>query len=305
MILRQQLFAVCLLALLTANSAAERVTFELIPGAFSANDMSPDGRYVVGESDLNGDGLPDGIYLLDRTTEVMTELPAPGLSAVAVSDDGSTVIGDIPDPTGVGTEVAGRWTAAGGWQNLGQLPNAGACPSRSNSYEISADGSTVVGLSWDGCSGRGFVWTDGTGMLELENLGNGSNRASVVSADGTIIGGFAQGSFSRTPAVWSNDTSGELLDPPNGDAVGEIRGIRDDGSVLLGSFAGPADPATLAAKWTATPTGWEREQVGAGSLLPGWASTPMDIADDDTLVGFDFLLGNRRAPGFSRMEVAR
>ncbi len=54
-----------------------RVVFESIPGALGANDMSPDGRYIVGDTDTNGDGFPDGAYLLDRTTQIMTQLPAP------------------------------------------------------------------------------------------------------------------------------------------------------------------------------------------------------------------------------------
>ncbi len=279
-----------------ASLPAQRVIFDLIPSAFSADDMSPDGRFVVGSAyGPGGPGAgPTGTYLWDRQNNVMTPLPAEGFRAVAVSDDGQFVVGDIPDPSGIGQNVAGRWSAATGWESLGHLPNAGACPSRSDSYEISADGSTVVGLSWDGCSGRGFVWTESTDMLELQNLANGNNRASVVSSDGTVIGGFAQGSFSRTPAIWSNDTTGQLLDPPNGDGVGEVRGLRDDGSVLVGSFAADNALVSLATKWTDTPGGWESELIGNGSLLPGWTGNPMDIADDDTIVGFDNLLGNRR-----------
>ena len=34
--------------------------------------------------------------------------------------------------------------------------------------------------------------------------------------------------------------------------------------------------------------------IASGSLLPGWGGIPLDIADDDTVVGFDILLGNRR-----------
>lgn len=278
-------------------ASAERVVFNAIPGAQSVNDMSPDGRYLVGDLDADGNGFPDGAYLLDRLTGTMTNLSATGLglSAVAVSDDGSVVVGDIPDPEGIGSNVAGRWTAATDWQSLGHLPNAGACPSRSDSYEISADGSVIVGLSWNGCSGRGFRWTQATGMQELQNLGNGNNRASVVSADGALIGGFAQGSFSRTPAIWHGDTTGELLDPPHGDAVGEIFGLRDDGSLLLGNWAGPSDLTSKASKWAADGTSWVRTQIGNGSLLPGWEGIPMDIANNDTIVGFDFLIGNRRA----------
>lgn len=129
-----------------------------------------------------------------------------GTRATAVSDDGTTVLGDIPDPESPDPdlgETAAIWTAVGGWQSLGYLPNALECPSRSNGYELSADGSVAVGLSWDGCRGRGYRWTEATGMQELQFLtpvGSGGDRASVLSADGNLIGGFAQGTQTRTPA---------------------------------------------------------------------------------------------------------
>ena len=292
--MRHAVSTLALILLICSAAEAERVVFNMISGANSANDMSPDGRFIVGEV---GNPFPIGTYLLDRVTGVMTDLSASGLglSAVAVSDDGSVVVGDIPDPDGIGINVAGRWTAATDWQSLGALPNAGMCPSRSDSYEVSADGSVVVGLSFkNGCQSSGFRWTQATGMQELQNLANGVNRASVVSADGNIIGGFAQGSFSRTPVVWYDDLSGELLDPPNGDFTGEIHGIRDDGSLLLGTWGG-ASEVDKASIWRADPTGWEQEQIAGGSALPGWEGIPQDIADNGTIVGFDFLVGNRRA----------
>lgn len=291
-------FAIGAFAVITMAVNAQVVTFEQLPNPIlSANDMSPDGRYIVGEADQNGDGFADGTYRWDNLTDTLTILPPEGLIAAAVSNDGSTILGDMPDPNdpdptlGV---VAGMWTESTGWQSLGYLPNAGECPSRSDGYELSADGSVAVGLSWDGCSGRGFIWTQATGMLELQNLANGSNRASVVSADGTVIGGFAQGSSSRTPAIWDDTTAGELLDPPNGDAVGEIYGISDDGSILLGTWT-KTNPVALATKWTWNGAGWDRATIDAGALLPGWTGIPEDIANDGTIVGFDFLVGNRRA----------
>jgi hypothetical protein len=36
-------------------------------------------------------------------------------------------------------------------------------------------------------------------------------------------------------------------------------------------------------------------KIGNGAILPGWTGIPMDIADNGTIVGFDFLLGSRRA----------
>ena len=287
---------------------AETVTFELIPNALGANDMSPDGRYVVGEADWNGDGWADGSYLWDSVTNTMTDLanvvdPTTGVPVTAVSDDGQFVLGTMPDPNdpnagGTVGNVAALWDAESGtWRSLGYLPNAGHCPSRSDGYELSADGSVAVGLSWDGCSGRGFRWTQASGMVELHNLANGSNRASVVSADGLVIGGFAQGNFTRTPAVWDGtDASGELLDP-NANALGEVHGISDDGTILLGSWwlNDPNSTTSRATKWTAGPSGWERTRIAAGNLLPGWEGIAMDIADNGTIVGFDFLVGNRRA----------
>ncbi len=283
-----------MLALVTSSVSAQMVRFEMIPDGLGANDMSPDGRYIVGETDLDDNGFPDGLYRWDRATGEFTVLNPNGLGAVAVSDDGSIVVGDIADPTGVGTNVAALWDAVTmNWMSLGFLPNAGACPSRSDGYECSADGSVVVGLSWDGCSGRGFRWTAKTEMVELENLANGNNRASVVSADGSLIGGFAQGSFSRTPCIWDAEGNGFLFEP-NGDALGEVYGMNDAGTILLGSY-GPNDVGPEAVTWTGSGVNWTRTTIANGSLLPGWQGIPQDIADDGTIVGFDFLIGNRRA----------
>jgi uncharacterized membrane protein len=290
--------------LMLATSAHGEVTFTWLDDAFSAMDISPDGKWIVGQTDLNDDFGPDGTYLYNRETDTMLVLPPEGLNAVAVSDDGRYVVGEMPDPDDphpVLGVVAAMWSAdTNEWTSLGYLPDALECPSLSNSYEISADGSVVIGLSWEGCNGFGFIWTEATGMLPLENLANGTNRASVISADGTLVGGFAQGTQNRTPCIWDSATQlGTLLDPPDGDAIGEVFGIKDDGSILLGSWwkegETPGD-LSLATKWTADGGGgWNRETIGQGNLLFGWLGVAMDVADNGTIVGFDFNVGNRRA----------
>lgn len=263
--------------------------------AASANDLTPDGRWVLGMMDTDGDGLGDIAYRWDRLNDVFdyieTGTIATGQDTVqAISDDGQIILGDIPGGIDGNTSEAGFWTAELGWTSIGYLPNAGQCPSRSSAYELSADGSVAVGLSWDGCSGRAFRWTEETGMQELENLANGGNRASVVSGDGSVIAGFAQG-FTRTPAYWDGNTMQGTLVDPTYLAVGEFQGISDDGSILLGSWSMGNDTYAKAA----TLIGGQTTVIGAGSLLPGWAGVPMDIADNGTIVGFDFLLGNRRS----------
>ncbi len=271
-------------------------SYEIIPGSFSANDMSPDGRFIVGDTDLNGDFVADGTYIYDTVTEVMTLLPPEGSRATAVSDDGTVILGDMPDPKSpdpmIG-ETAAIWTASTGWQSLGYLPNALDCPSRSNGYELSADGTVAVGLSWNGCSGRGFRWTQATGMQELQFIGLGGNRASVLSADGNLIGGFAQGTSSRTPAIWNGLLTGETLDPTAA-ARGEVMGINDAGTIMLGTWA-TTESENRAVKWTFTMSGWQRQILGTGSMQNLWVGIPMDISDQGTIVGFDFRLGNRVA----------
>ena len=266
-------------------------TFEVIPQAFSANDLTPDGRYVVGEHAgyLDGEEWVYQTYRFDRTTGTMLILPQPAQTAVAVSDDGTVILGSIPDPQ-TGDQVAAIWTlASNAWTSLGNLPTGAACPSLSTGYELSADGTVAVGLAWvNGCKAVGFRWTAQTGMQPLQVLANYGNRASVLNANGTVIGGFAQGSGSRTPAVWFGDSSGELLDPPNGAAVGEIHGMNDAGTILLGSWNGAASKWSIADLSVAT-------TIGAGSIVAGWIGIPLDIANNGTVVGFDSLFQSRRA----------
>lgn len=263
--------------------------------AVSADDMSADGRWVLGILDSDGDLFGDKGYRWDRLNNEFTIfdidlIPTGSPSVLAISDDGQVILGNIAGPPGQEeTHQAAIWTEADGWTGLGWLPNAGECPSRSDAYELSADGTIAVGLSWDGCSGRGFVWTAATGMLELEALANGGNRASVMSADGSVIAGFAQGN-TRTPAMWNGNTlEGELLDPTYA-TQGEFQGISDDGSILLGSWSMGQSYYEAGKIVDGVPS-----KIGEGSLLPGWSGIATDIADNGTIIGFDILMGSRRS----------
>lgn len=284
---KAQTFCALLALAFTCNQVrSDVVSFASIPSAVSANDMSPDGRFIVG-SRVDPQSFEQRGYLYDSVTGSMTLLPPECVEPVAVSDNGTAIVGSIYINEETLEEVAAIWTAASGvWTSLGYLPNAGTCPSRSNGYEISADGSVVVGLSWDGCSGRGFKWTAAGGMVELQSMANGGNRASVVSANGQLIAGFAQGTFERTPAYWTRGNTGHLISP-SGNMTGEIHGINEAGTIMLGERNGKA------ASWTYPDL--VTDIIGNGSLLPGWTGIATDIADDGTVVGFDFLIGNRRA----------
>lgn len=258
-------------------SVAGNATFTFIPDSYEANDLTPDGRYVVGGGAL-------GAYRYDTLTGTMLLLPGPVNAAVAVSDDGTVIVGNINDPK-TGFQTAVIWhESTNTWASLGYLDTCDVFAS--SAYEITGDGKTVVGLAWEGCSGRGFRWTAETGMEALDTLWTGGNRASVVSSNGNVIAGFAQGVFDRTPAFWGPTGDGALVDP-TAQTIGEVQGINDAGTALLGTAGGKA------MQWTNG--GAVATLVGTGSALPGWTGIAMDMANNGTIVGFDLLLGNRRA----------
>ena len=253
--------------------ASAQFVIDLPVGSW-VNDITPDGKVVVGSWNLGSAGF------IWRWQEDPTPTIIAGGDFVAVSDDGTVVAGTFTDPS-VNDQVAAIWTEAGGWQSLGWLPGGLSCPGYSFGYDISGDGTTVVGLAWSGCSGRGFRWTAATGMQELQNLANGSNRCSAISGDGSAMGGFAQGTFSRTPAYWDPSTAGAVLDP---DFQGEVFGFNQDGSKSVGTFGFPGQNFYRAFVRDAG-TG---VITNLGSLHSNWAGKAIDISEDgNVIVGYD------------------
>ena len=212
--------AACLLSDL---GEAQGAAYIPIPGGGNCADVTPDGKIVVGDGPVGG-----AFYWRWQTDPAPTFIG--GLSGTGISDDGSVITGNMSDP-GTGAQVAGVWTQATGWVPLGGIN--GSCGSISSGYDVSADGTKIVGLGWDGCSAHGFYWTETGGMQALELLAFGTNRASVIAGDGSVIGGFAQGSQNRTPATWLPDLSGQVFQV---DAIGEIHGVNGDGTTFFGEW---------------------------------------------------------------------
>jgi uncharacterized membrane protein len=254
-----------LVAIATLNVALSAQALEILPTGTWANDVTPDGELIVGSSNVGG--------FMWRWRDDPAPTYIPGGDMLAVSDDGSVVLGNIQDGV-TGETTAALWTEAGGWVSLGGDAPCGS--SVSTGYALSGDGKSAVGLVWaSGCDAHGFLWTEAGGMTMLDSLGNGVNRASAISRDGQVIGGFAQGSFNRTPAVWSAaDGTGWLYDI---NAVGEVHGMGNDGSTLVGEYEGQAF-----------------RDDGAGVTLLGslngghWIGIATDISEDgETIVGYD------------------
>lgn len=203
-------------------------------------DITPDGSVAVLE-DLNT--FEGKVYLYNTSTGVLThvtDVGDPGRDLVTgISADGR-ISALHADPV-----EAGLWTQAGGWFDLPHLYEEGCGQDFGGTWDISADGHVAVGLSWHGCNAEAFRWSDASGSGEytpLELLGTveGSdapptNRASVISDDGTIAAGFAQdGVVDRRPAIWRADGSGFMLNPTVPDAPGEVLSISADGHMVAG-----------------------------------------------------------------------
>ena len=112
-----------------------------------------------------------------------------GTSARAISDDGTTVVGDSH-------EHAFRWTQAQGTVDLGLLPGS----TEATANNVSADGSVVVGNSGNSpVDLQAFIWDATRGMRDLKDVlesdygldltGWTLSTAEDISADGHTIAG--------------------------------------------------------------------------------------------------------------------
>jgi len=132
----------------TSAAIAQEGAFTLLEEVIAASDVSADGSRIIGFDLFTGQGW---LY----TDGVPQSLGAVS-SMAAISGHGSTVVGEIFEGD---LEYAGRWREGTGWENLGDLGLGGCDFNRSAAFGTNHDGSIIVGLGWEGCKGRAFLWT--------------------------------------------------------------------------------------------------------------------------------------------------
>ncbi|MEZ6073240.1 MAG: hypothetical protein R3C10_23960 [Pirellulales bacterium] len=167
--------------------------------ASSALGISADGVVVVGASIDTDMAITeafrwtsvDGMQGLGTLTG-----SSDGSDAVAVSADGSTIVGNSSSTNGY---QAFRWTEAGGMVGLGDLPG-GQYSSRAAA--VSGDGSIVIGYgttSNPNSVEEAFIWDETNGMrrvadaladLGVDLTGWTLRYAKGISDDGNVIGGW-------------------------------------------------------------------------------------------------------------------
>jgi probable HAF family extracellular repeat protein len=128
---------------------------------------------------------------------------------------------------------------------LGDLPGGAFS---SIAYNVSTDGSVVVGRSASASGSEAFRWTSGGGMVGLGDLAGGAfdSSASAISSDGLIVVGRATTALGQEAFIW--------------DSVNGMRRLYD---VLESDF-------------------------GLGASLTGWTlnSATAISADGTTIVGY-------------------
>lgn len=181
-------------------------------GASAAYGVSGDGNVVVGYSET----VTGGRRAVRWTAEGgMVNIANTNGDSYAhkTSHDGSVVVGVKTSGT---VTHAFRWTEATGMVDMGSLLGSASADPYSAAYDVSADGSVIVGQS-QASSGeleytprRAFRWTQATGMVDLGTLGGGNSQAQAVSANGAVTVGRAQAEAGQDAAYlafrWSQAT---------------------------------------------------------------------------------------------------
>jgi len=203
--------------------------------------------------------------------------------AYGVSDDGSVVAGWAQISNG--SYRAFRWTAVSGMQSLGTLGGY----SNSLAFGISADGLVVVGrlqgfFVWDPT--RAFRWTASGGLRNLGTFGGSFSGAVDVSADGSVVVGWAYNTAGNGRAFrWTQSTGLQDLGTLGG-CCSEASGVSADGSVVVG-YAQNADGQWRAFRWTASGGMEDLNTTYASLLTPdSYLEWAFDIsADGRCIVG--------------------
>lgn len=157
-----------------------------------------------------------------------------GSQALAVSPDGRTVVGSFVDPLGL---IAFRWSQSAGLQTVGRIP--GGLPPYSEATGVSADGTTVIGVSTaPGTFTAAFKWTLDQGITQLPTLRSSFSPLSFpggVSADGSVIVGVCSTDQGQRAVRWSDSAGVVNLGLWARMSETQSAGISFDGNCIVGS----------------------------------------------------------------------
>lgn len=197
--------------------------------------------------------------------------------AMDITDNGLAVGTYDTEFTFEGGEVgtAGIWDrTTNQWKFLGMNPEVPEFFGSfyNTAYGINADGSTVVGMQWYAdWNVKAIKWTEEEGYVTLSPDFSDNTRANGISANGSVIYGWAEPNWTRTPAIWYNDEM-ILIDETQ---YGEAAGASASGNYVTGSVGSdgfiwsPSKGVTLF-----------QNTLNSGII------SPIKILDDGTIFGY-------------------
>lgn len=267
--------AALVLAALSLSAAAQSIS--QLPGGganLRASGISGDGQRIVASTGSD-------ILVHDITTGLWTSTSSGPYTnqAARISTSGLFISADRPDPTFGNAITAARYDGSSGvWTSLGGLAGQSGT-SKSTAYDISGDGSVVVGLAWvTAGEAHAFRWTPAGGLQDLTPAAGFSSRANGVSHDGAAVVGWQQ-TGARRATRWMGGVQTFLgsLDPVNPVFGGsEALGVNNNGSVVVGTSV------TNAFRWTAS-----GGMQNLGKLPTAQAGYAVAVSDDgETVVGW-------------------
>jgi uncharacterized membrane protein len=245
---------------LIGPSAHAAVTFEFIMDGAAPLSTSSDGSVLTGT-------LAAGGYPAFRWTQATGPvhlgriMHLGGGGQPAISADGTRIAYGIASLDSSYT-TQGLWTLGSGWQELmPPVPPGGGTVDGTygNSYGLSGDGNTVVGLYWrPGVGNRAHAskWTQATGVVDLGGMASGqSGRANGVNFDGSVITGWVETPTGPwRPAAWVNGSLVLLTNYSDATLAGsgEGRAVSSTGDFIVGFSRDSASNITAAALWKRT-----------------------------------------------------
>jgi probable HAF family extracellular repeat protein len=286
----------CLLNAAPLHAQATFMPLGVFEGLRSeATDVSADGSVVVGTVFAPAPILRDHVFVWTSTDSVVRTGNFRG--SPAISGDGSTVAGSIFAPP----TQAFRFRVEGDVQLLGGLPGE---PTGSDGFDVSADGSAVVGVANTTSGDEAFRWTEATGMVGLGDLPGGQSRSIAfgVSADGAVVVGEGYGADDRPEAFRWTEAGMIALGRLPGGVSSRARSVSGDGAVVVGISNYPSSPVPLVSRYEAFRWTEAGGMVGLGDLPGGvLRSEALDVsADGSVVVGSAFTL---RPDGSTREEA--
>jgi hypothetical protein len=231
--------------------------------------ISADGTVV------SGSPSPYGACMLWNEGYGWTLIGDANTSSCYLSEDGTTVASRLAND--MGYEVSALWTAETGWEILeGQEGNARCDYLLNGSFGISGDGSTVGGLTWEGCGyARGYNWTREGGMVVMEGLLDDDARVNGLNYDGSVSVGWTRIPWGGWQATRWVDGMPEWIQDPGpdyNDFLGAAEWTNSDGSIVSGSGYQEMPSETNP---FGSPTGWVWNEMtgelqGTGAMPWAW-----------------------------------